>query len=510
MSDLIKLDLNEAIKLGALDSSLFNRMFFPKTARQQTPQMHMEVDNVLDDPDARLCNILMARGWAKTSKLRMYTGKRISYGLSRTIMYIGASQAHSRRSLHWLRMQVEKNTLWASTFGLMKGTPWTDEEIQILHGIEEIPIWIMGAGVTSNSLRGVNFDDYRPDLIVLDDVMNDENNRTKEGIEKISDLIFGAIIKSLAPKSENPLAKLVMLNTPQAFGDISQQALKDSAFTSYVAGCWSKETKDLPLEYRKSAWEERVSTSELHKEYAQYAARNRLSIFIREMECNLTTPETSAFRQEWLQFYKDEDTPPIEEMWTIMVIDPVPPPTEQQLMKGVVEGDYEAISVLGRYKGSIYLLESVTSRGHNPNWTKSEFFRLAAKWRIKKALVEAVAYQSAVSWMLREEMKKLGVFYMVEEFGRGDKRPKSQKITDGITGPASNRQLFVKEDHTAFIDQFINYSLIKKTGHDDVLETVALGCIELQNKGFNLPGNGEVLDLDSDDWNEIDDFRGAP
>jgi hypothetical protein len=504
-----EIDLHEAVKLGAVDSSLFNRIFFPKTAKQITPPMHREVDSILDS-DSRLINILMARGWAKTSKLRMYTGKRISYGLSRTIMYIGASQAHSRRSLYWLRMQIEKNTLWAQTFQLKKGMRWTDEEMHILQGPEQEGIWIMGAGITSNSLRGVNFDDYRPDLIVLDDVMNDENNRTKEGIEKISDILFGAIIKSLAPRSENPHAKLVMLNTPQAFGDISQQAAKDSAFTTYVAGCWSKETAGLPLEHRKSAWPERVSTADLHKEYAQYAARNRLSIFIREMECNLTTPETSAFKQEWLQFYKDEDLPPLHEMWIIMILDPVPPPTEQQLMKGVVEGDYEAISILGRHKGKIYLLESVTSRGHNPNWTKAEFFRLARKWNIKKALIEVVAYQSAVSWMLREEMKKLGVFYMIEEFGRGDKRPKSQKITDGLTGPASNLQLYVKETHTAFIDQFINYSLIKKTGHDDVLETVALGCIELQNKGFNLPGNGDVIDLDSDDYAEIDDFRGAP
>ncbi len=501
-----KIDIKEAVKLGIMDSGFFNRTFFPNTARQEVPDMHRDADKLLDSTD-RLVNLLMSRGWAKTSKLRMFTGKRIAYALTRTGMFIGASEKHSRKSLRWLRTQIEQNRLYADTFGLVPARPWTDEEMRIEHTKEECYITILGMGITSNSLRGVNADDYRPDLINLDDVMNDENNPSKEGIEKIADLIFGAIVKSLAPRSEAPFAKLVMLNTPQAFGDISQQALKDPAFKSLVVGCWTKETENLPLEHRKSAWEERVSTADLHKEYAEYAARNRLSIFSREMECKLSTPETSAFRSEWLNFYNDEDLPPLHEMWVIMVIDPVPPPTEQQLQKGVVGGDFEAITVMGRYKGRIYVLETVSNRGHGPDWTKSEFFRLAAKWQIKKCLVEVVGYQAALSWTLREEMKKVGKFYLVEEFGRGDKRPKSQKIIDGLTGPASNGQLFIRNDMTDFIDQFINYSLIKKVSHDDVIETVALGCIELQNKGLNL--QGADLTLREDEYEELE-YGGAP
>lgn len=496
---------SEAIQLGITDSGFFNRTFFSKTARQAVPSMHQQVDSLLDSRH-RLINILMSRGWAKTSKLRMFAGKRIGYGLTNTGLIIGASEKHSRKSLLWLRTQIEQNKLFADTFGLVPSRPWTDEEIRIEHTKEEKYVTILGMGITSNSLRGVNVDDYRPDLIILDDVMNDENNSSKEGIEKIADLIFGAIIKSLAPASESPFAKLVMLNTPQAFGDISQQALKDPAFKSLVVGCWSKETENLPLDHRRSAWEERVSTPELHQEYAEYAARNRLSIFAREMECKLTTPETSAFRSEWLKFYEEDELPPLHEMWTIMIIDPVPPPKEPQLMKGVVGGDYEAITVLGRYKGRIYILESVSSRGHGPDWTKSEFFRMADRWKIKKCLVEIVGYQTALAWTLREEMRKVGKFYMLEEFGRGDKRPKSQKIIDGITGPASNGQLYVKRSMTDFIDQYVNYSLIKKVSHDDVIETVALGCIELQNKGVNLTGD---ITLSEDEYEELE-YRGAP
>lgn len=512
--ELVEVSDRELVQLCMLDNNLFEHSFFPQTARLASPPMHDEIWRIIDAPN-RYVNILMARGWAKTSKLRIYAGKRIAYLLSRTIVFVGASEKHTRRSVRWLRNQVERNSKFADTFQLKPGTPWTDEECQILHGIEEEQIWVTGVGITSSSGRGINFNDRRPDLIILDDVMNDENVNTPEGREKIADLIFGAFKESLAPRSESPFAKMVMLNTPQDYNDVSQQALKDKQFVSARFGCWTKETENLPLEFRESAWPELISSEELRDEYRAALARNRLSIFIREKECKLSTPENNCFKDEWLKFFGDnelEPEPPLHEMVTIMVIDPVPPPTEAKLQKGIIDGDYEAISVLGRYQGKVYLLDSVYHRGHDPSWTASEFFRLAARWRIRKALVESVAYQQTLVWLLREAMKKAQVFYLIEEFGRGDKRPKATKIVDGLQGITSNGQFFCRREQTEFISQYRDMSLVKKLVKDDVIETVALGCTELMNKGLNIPGSDQVgkLKYNEDEYESLGDYRGAP
>jgi Terminase-like family. len=505
-----KVDIAEIVALGAIDSSLFYSTFFSKTARQAAPPMHKEIDGVLDGTD-RLVNILMSRGWAKTSKLRMYAGKRIAYNISKTILFVGASEKHTRRSIRWIRNQIDRNKLFAETFQLSAGTPWTDEEAEIRHGIDGNSIWITGVGVTSSSGRGINFDDFRPDLIILDDVMNDENSASKEAREKIINLVFGAFMESLAPRSEAPFAKMVMLNTPQDYNDISQMAFKDKTFVSRRFGCWTRETENAPLEARVSAWPERIPTEELQDEYRAAAARNRLSIFIREKECKLTSPENSAFKNEWLRYFgegEDHSEPALEEMWTILVIDPVPPPTEIALQKGIVDSDYEAMSVLGKYKGKIFVLDTISHRGHDPNWTANEFFRLAQKWRIRKALVESVVYQRTLVWYLREQMRKQGRYILLEPFGEGDKRSKTQKILDGITGVASNNQLYVRRDQHDLISQYTNFSVVRKIGHDDVLETVAVGCTELLNGGMNV--SDTVLELEEDQYQDLDDYRGAP
>jgi len=477
--------LSELVSIGAVDSIFFSQCFFPKTVRLKSPAQHKRVWELLDSTD-RYVNILLSRGWGKTSILRIFAGKRIAYGISRTIMIVGASEKHSRRTLRWIRNQVEKNKLYAGSFGLQPGHPWTDEELQIVNTAEGSIIYIVALGILG-SVRGVNFDDYRPDLIVLDDIMNDEGAMTREGRNKIFELVFGALKESLAKQVEAPFAKLVMINTPMDFDDVSQRALKDRQFVSARFGCWTPETEDLPVEMRKSAWEEAESTPTLRNEYRAAAERNALHIFVREKECRLVAPENNAFRPDWIQYFgagELEAEPSLHEMWTILVIDPVPPPSEAELNKGLVDKDFEAISVLGRRAGKIYVLETVYNRGHDPNWTIQEFFRLVDRWRVRMAVVESVAYQRTLAWVLREAMKRVGRYVMIKEYV--DKRKKEQRIIDGISGIASNKQLFFRKDQLELISQFVHFSLVKKLGKDDVLESVAVGASELQDQGFNL------------------------
>ena len=47
-----------------------------------------------------------------------------------------------------------------------------------------------------------------------DDVIDEENSATPEGRAKLEDLLYGAVKGSLAPATEFPDAKLVMLQTP--------------------------------------------------------------------------------------------------------------------------------------------------------------------------------------------------------------------------------------------------------------------------------------------------------
>jgi hypothetical protein len=483
---------DELVRLCAINTELFGQTFFPRTFRQKSPLFHKKIDKILDS-DARNVNIQVFRDGAKTTKLRVYAAKRIAYGLAHTILYIGKSEAHALRSVKWIRKQVEQNRRFADTFNLRPGSKWQDSEAEILHGTFEQPIWILGMGITG-SIRGINLDDFRPDLIVIDDAIDEENSATKEQRDKIEDLILGSLKNSLAPASESPDAKLVMLQTPLNREDASCKALADPTWTSAVFGCWTEETKDLPLHLQRSAWEERYPTAVYQAEKQSYIARNKLSLWNREKECRLTSVETRAFKGDWLKFYREGEVPLA--LRKIMAVDPVPPPSEVQIAKGLKGKDFEAFAVVGKNlrTGDFYVLETSSNRGHEPSWTVMEFFRLATFWRPIRSVVEAVAYQRTLAWLLRQAMQVQKRYFVIRT--NVDKRSKYDRIVQGLNGIASEGKLHCLSTQTEFVQQFNDYP---DTTNDDVLEAVAVACEELQGADMmdDSEDEGESENIDT-------------
>src|SRR5512147_1601018 len=85
---------DELIKLCAVDNNLFEKTFFPKTVRQASAPFHADWWQHLENPTLRYMSLVCFRDSGKTSKIRMFTAKRIAYNTSRTILYIGASEKH--------------------------------------------------------------------------------------------------------------------------------------------------------------------------------------------------------------------------------------------------------------------------------------------------------------------------------------------------------------------------------------------------------------------------------
>jgi phage terminase large subunit-like protein len=333
-------------------------------------------------------------------------------------------------------------------------------------------------------------------------VVDEENSATPESRKKVHDLIHGAIKASLAPESEAPDAKLVMLQTPLDEDDPSTSALKDPSWLSARFPCWTLETEDLPIEQQKSSWPARYSDEVLRRDKRAAILSGRYYIFAREKELKLTSPETAAFHSYKLNRY--ELAPPREEMKVIMWIDPVPPPSEHQIAKGFARKDFEAMVVVGLWKDRFYLLDVEASRGHQPDWTENTFFQLAEKWRPREIWVESVAYQVTLVYSLRKAMHERRRFYAVHE--DNDRRKKYDKIVDGLSGPAKNGQLYVRDSDTTFIEQFEKYPSVN---HDDVIEAVAR-AVEKLNFDNVIEGEYEESEGEEKQVPLLENWRAAP
>lgn len=508
------LSLNEAIDLGATDGVFFSHYHFPRTVRQISPEFHYLLWNALTNPLYRLLLFQVFRGGAKTTLARIFTAWEISYYFANTIVYLGKSEDHAKRSAGWVQRQITRQTPWARAYGLGKGSQWQALEFEIYHGLFDQHIWVVATGI-EGSIRGINIDDYRPDFILLDDVLTEDNSSTPDQCSKMEDLILGSVKQSLAPASERPNAKMLMLQTPLNKLDASMKAKADAEWHSVTVSCFTEESKDLTPDEQRSAWPERWSDATLKREKLFAVRRNKLSLWLREMECKLVDPETCAFKEDWWQYYARDEAEAnltgrkviLESRGkTVLVIDPTPPPSDIQIAKGLRDKDYECLMVVRRgveVPVKYYCVDYRTNKGHDPNWTLAMFWELVWQNNPTQIIVESVAYQRTLKWLIEEDMKRKGRYLPVKDRPKA-KRSKYDKIVDPLNGPLSQRACYIHESHTMLKQQGTEFPNIV---HEDVLECFAMGVEELST-GIIIEGDYETVDPNIQP--PLLGYRGAP
>lgn len=89
-------------------------------------------------------------------------------GRSKFVLLIGANRTAACENLENIKNEIEENDRLYEDFGELKGTLWTNEKIELSN---KSRIQAKGSGM---AMRGVRYRQYRPDLIILDDILKDD------------------------------------------------------------------------------------------------------------------------------------------------------------------------------------------------------------------------------------------------------------------------------------------------------------------------------------------------
>jgi hypothetical protein len=484
-----QISLQEAVSLAATSGPFYSRYFFPKTVRQHTPQFHEDMWSRLDDPLTRYVSFDVFRDGAKTTLLRLFASKRIAYGVSHNILYTSNSERHACRSIAWIKRQVEFNLFWAQTFGLRKGSKWSENEMEIIHGVDEYPIYVLAVGITGQ-IRGINFDDYRPDLIVCDDVDNEETTGTEDQRTKTNALFFGALAQGLASPVDSPLAKLALAATPLADGDCISTCAKDPTFSHAHYGCFD--------DNGQSRWEDKFPTEFLLKEKAAYVARGQLNLWMREKECRILSSEMASFKVEWLKTW---DVLP-EGMWYVIAIDPA---TSDPKRNNTGKLDDFAMVVLGFLGRKVYLCDVFAKKNVDPDQAIVQLFHWIDTWQPRKLVCETVAFQKILKWYIEKEMLRQRKWRPITSFD--DKRAKGDRILQAFVQIAPYGDFYYHKSQLGFVTQFSVWFPGAKM-HEDILDAIAIGLSE-RVQGDDIEGDFERIEGEEKMYRSLE-FRSCP
>lgn len=497
--------VDEIVELANIDSEFYKHHFFPKAFRQESPPCHKDLWTVVEDPANRYIGVEMPRDWAKTTNLRAYASKRVAYGTSRTIVIVGISEDAAIKTLSWLKRNVEFNYKWSQTYGLSKGDKWAGAHIEIKHDIlskdaatrgePPVIITIIALGITG-STRGINIDDYRPDLILVDDPCDEENTNTHEQRTKIENLFFGALYNSLAARSDSPEAKMILLQTPLDTQDLISTIKKDTSWAFLSISVFTDDGKN-------STWEAKYPYPELLAEKRAAIQNNRLHIWMREKEVTVISSATATFRLPQLKYW---DLLP-EGGVTIMSVDPTPPPKEGGVSSGKsTQLDDAVIMIIRIHNKNVYVAETYEAKSPNPDEFIMQMLFMARQWKVLFMAVETILFARVLKFYLEKQMVQQNIFVRIEPVE--DKRKKSIRITQEVSGYPAQGRLYVHESQTKLIDQFATYPNV---GHDDYLDALSIGLSKVDAGILELSVSniidGEYTVVDDDNQALLTNWR---
>lgn len=485
-------------KLGAIDMEFFGRAYFPHYFSRPSPEFHRELDVIwqqgvlkgrypLTAADTKTISrlpgvrraVAAPRGHAKSTNLTFKgTMHSTLYGYKHYPIIISDSSEQAEGFLDNIRVEFEENTAILEDFGPLAGSVWRSN---VLVTKTNIKIEAIGSG---KKIRGRKHRNWRPDLIILDDVENDENVRTPEQRKKLKDWFDKAVSKCgddytdivyigtllhydslLAKTLANPAYRSIkykaVIRFSQAddlwqqwetiFTDLSNDDREADALAFFQAH------KAAMLEGTQVLWEEKLSYYDL---MVMRVSEGEAS-FNSEEQNEPINPDDCLFMEEWFDYYNEAEVNFGDPAFDFFgFIDPSLGKTKRS--------DFSAIVTLAKHKGSgyMYVVDADIERRHPDRiiadvLAKERWLRASFGHGYRKLGAETNQFQ----WFLKEELAKAsakaGLYLPIEEVQQtSDKVMRVQTLQPDV----KNKYIKFNRRHKRLLEQLTQFPM---GAHDD-------------------------------------------
>ena len=495
-------------KLGAIDLAFFGRAYLPHYFVRESPDFHAEldrlwVDGVLKGVDPfekreaasinRMAGSKRAtaapRGHAKSTNLTFKDDLHaVLYEYKKYILILSDTYDQAVSFLVAIKEELEENTAIVEDFGYLAGKIWKED---VLLTSSKIKIQAKGSG---QKVRGLKHKNWRPDLIVLDDVENDELVRTPEQRKKLENWFYKALSKAgdtytdiifigtvlhydslLSKVMKNPQYRSIKYKAIESFSDSPKWSEWEEIYTDLDndnrerdALCFFEVNQEEMLEGTKVLWSEKLSYYDL----MAIKVSEGDAAFNSELQNEPINPEDCLFNEEWFDYYNPHEVDFSNKEFSFFgFVDP-------SLGKSK-KSDFSAIITVAKSSksGYMYVVDADVERRH-PDQIIEDVLQKAVwiKKEFRKRYIKFGAETNQFQWFLKEQLAKAsaraGIYLPIVEVSQSrDKVLRVQTLQPDI----KNKYIKFNKQHKRLLEQLKFFPL---GDHDDAPDALE-GCRSL-------------------------------
>lgn len=451
----------EIIKQLEVDGEFFIEFFLAEELTSPVPFFHHgEIWPLLTNTAMQRVLLAIPRDHAKTTLSKLAVVWYFLFTNHRFCVYLSNTNTIAKNACKDV-IGYLRSPNFEAVYGKVKFTKESDTdslwqfELTLPDGrIKKCTLRAVGAG---QQMRGINIDNQRPDIAVVDDVEDNENTDSELLQKKLDKWIFGPFIKALARRK-----KIIWLgNMLQKTSLLARLSMRPN-WNPVVFGALVKDAVSGVL---RPLWPERWSLPELVEDFQEYKDMGLVETWMCEM-MNMPGHGVDGFTIENINFAPVPGSDEILAAW--LVLDPA-------FGENASNDDSSwTVHVLPK-DGPPMVVDHSTSKMRDEEMF-DEGFRLAMKWGAWVWGIEAQAAQRVLipffKLLLAAKLLNHNVEMIPLMAGKGD--PKVARIKAWAALMAKG-EYAVYEGAVEITTQLLDYSMKKKSNRDDLIDSCAYG-----------------------------------
>lgn len=462
----VDVDLAEVRALLRTDAEFFIEFFLAEQLDMPVPEFHKEIWSLLTDTEKERVLLAIPRDHAKTTLAKLVVIWYWLFTNHRFCAYLSNTAPIAKGACRDIIAFITENQNFIGVFGKPKIIKQSENEglwLFELHvpgrGIKKCALRALGQG---QQMRGINIDNQRPDIAVVDDVEDNENTESENQQKKLDRWMFGPFLKALARRK-----KILWLGNMLTKTSLLARLSRAPKWNPVVFGSIVKDTESGSF---RPLWPEKWTMPDLIDDFKEYRDNGLIETWMCEM-MNMPGHGENGFRPDQINYQPIPAPDEIKHAW--ITIDPA---------FGLgSENDDTCIAVHGIPENGIPMTLGEVHGKMDEVTMFNEALALALYWKAFVWGVEAVAAQKVLISLFNVLMAGRMMMGRIELIplmaGRGD--PKISRIKSFVALMA-NGEWAIPDHDIAITNQLMEFDFRKKDQSDDIIDSCAYGPMMME------------------------------
>lgn len=441
-----------------------------------TPVLHLKMLDQIDRESSSKIANMVHRGAAKTTVLGEYLilylavfGELPTFGTVNFALYVSDSIDNGVKNMRKnLEFRYNNSEFLQANIPSAK---FTDIHWEFTN--KEGKRFIVKGYGAKTGVRGTKADGKRPQLAILDDLVSDEDARSKTVIAAIEDTVHKAIDHAMHPTR----SKIIWSGTPFNASDPLYKAIESGA---WAVNCYPVCEK-FPCSRKefRGSWEDRFTYDYVRKKYLEAMKSGMVHTFNQELMLRIMSDEDRLVLDTDINWYKRGDLLKHMDMYNFYVTTDFATTEDES-------GDFAYISVWAvNHSGHRFWVDGICAR-QSMDRNIDDLFRMVSMYKPLSVGIEVTGQQEGFIAWIKNEMQRRRIYFNLASSGnslRAGIRPNTNKLQRFLTVVPWFKlgEMFFPEEcklDKTMIEMMEELKLASANGlkskHDDAIDTISM------------------------------------